>query len=385
MTYSKLDIQRLPDRAPSKVRIKAARARGGVFVKAVQATRVPMLVTDATLPCNPIVFANPAFLAMSGYAMDEVMGREPHFMDGPRTNPATVQRLEAAAIAGQEKMLDLLQYRKDGSTLCAAVFVDPWKNDEGQIIHHFLSFHDVTRRVEAEADLRALSATLEGRVAERTGELEQRTDELEAANERLVGLLAERKVLLDEVNHRAKNSLMIASSLLSVQARRQQDVAVSAVLEEAQSRLLTMARVHDLLSLSGKSQQVFLADYLRDVCSSLAPSEDGSRIRIVVDAEGNIPIGADRAVAIGMIVNELTTNALKYAFPPPRGGTVEVRAHRPAPDQVILTVRDDGIGMPAGLKGNLGFGIVRALGRQIDAEIEVDGEAGVSTTISFRA
>jgi PAS domain S-box-containing protein len=250
--------------AISENRIDAVRAMGGVFVDAVRVMRVPMLVTDPAVPGNPVVFANPAFLAMAGYDMDEVIGREPHFMDGPRTDPNSIARLDAAILGGRDEVLDLLQYRRDGSTLTASVFVSPLRDEDGMVTHHFLSFLDVTPRVEAEGDLRALSATLERRV-------EERTAELEAANARLTELLAERKVLLDEVNHRAKNSLMVASSLLSVQARRDGNEVVQLALAEAQSRLHAMARVHDLLSLSGNPQKVVLADYLRGVCASLVP------------------------------------------------------------------------------------------------------------------
>jgi PAS domain S-box-containing protein len=355
------------------------RAQGGVFVEAVRATRVPMLVTDATLVNNPIVFANGAFLAMSGYTMEEVIGRDPHFMDGPRTAPAAIQRFKSAICAGRDETLDLLQYRKDRSTLSASVFVGPWRDRAGKIIHHFLSFLDITLRVAADTELRALTATLEARVAERTADLE-------AANARLTELLAERKLLLDEVNHRAKNSLMIASSLLSVQAGQQEgDSAVRVALEMAQSRLLAMARAHDLLSFADHPQQVVLADYIKAVCLSLEPTDDNSRVRIVVDVQGGIPIAADRAVSIGLLVNELVTNALKHAFPPPRVGAVEVQGRRLAPDRIGLTVRDDGIGMPAGRKDNLGFGIVRALTRQIGGELEVDAAAGTSVSIAFAA
>jgi two-component sensor histidine kinase len=297
-------------------------------------------------------------------------------MDGLRTNPALIERFEAALKEGRDETLDLLQYRKDGRTRHASVFVSPLRDKAGKVTHHFLSFLDVTARVIAEEDLRSLSATLERRV-------EERTAELETANSRLTELLAERKLLLDEVNHRAKNSLMIASSLLAVQARRQTDSTVQAALEEAQSRLQAMAKVHDLLSLSGNPQQVDLGDYLRGVCSSLVPSEEGSRVRIVLDVEEHVPVSAEVAVSLGLIVNELVTNALKHAFPPPRSGTINVQAHRSGSDRVILVVRDNGVGMGADSKGNLGLGIVRALTRQIGGAVGVSGEGGVTTTISL--
>jgi PAS domain S-box-containing protein len=376
MKYADCSDHLMASRALSEERIEDIRALGGVFVEAVRATRVPMLVADPGLPGNPVVFANGAFLALSGYAMEQVIGQGPHFMDGPQTSPASIGRFKTAIAAGRDETLDLLQYHSDGSTFWASVFVSPLRDEGGRIIHHFLSFLDITTRVEAEADLRTLTATLERRLFERT-------TELEAANASLTELLTERKMLLREVDHRAKNSLMIASSLLSVQAAQQADPTVQTVLEQAQSRLRAMAKAHDLLSLSDDSRQVALADYLRAVCLSLTPPDAGSAIRIVVDAEDHISVSADQAVPVGLIVNELTTNALKHAFPPSTGGTIEVRVRRCAQDRVVLTVSDDGVGIPGGRNGNLGFGIVRALARQIGAEIDMGGDRGVTVTISF--
>ncbi len=123
MTGTANDPRHMLDRDLSEERVEAVRAGGGVFVEAVRATRVPMLVTDPALPGNPVVFANGAFLAMAGYAMEEVIGRGLHFMNRPRSDPARVRRFEAAVAAGRDETLDLLQYRKDGSTLWAPVFV----------------------------------------------------------------------------------------------------------------------------------------------------------------------------------------------------------------------------------------------------------------------
>jgi PAS domain S-box-containing protein len=109
-------------RTSSERHIEGVRQQGGVFVEAVRVTRMPMIVTDATLPGNPITFANPAFLNLSGYSMDELLGQDPHFMNGERTDPAAIRRYEEAIAAGQDETLEILQYRKDGTpfTLCSS-------------------------------------------------------------------------------------------------------------------------------------------------------------------------------------------------------------------------------------------------------------------------
>ena len=179
-------------------------------------------------------------------------------------------------------------------------------------------------------------------------------------------------MLLVEVNHRAKNSLAIAASLLGIQGRRQPDPAVRALFEEAQDRLNAMARVHDLLSRSERAQHIDVSMYVADLCGALRPlTGDDDRVSLKEDIDQGILVDADTAVPLGIVLTELITNAVKYAFPTPRSGTIHVRARRSQPGWVELTVRDDGIGMSSLREGSLGYGLVRSLVQQIGGEIDV--------------
>ena len=204
--------------------------------------------------------------------------------------------------------------------------------------------------------------------------------------EKLTRLLAERQMLLSEVNHRAKNSLAVAGSLLAVQGRRQPDRAVRALFEEAQDRLNAMARVHDLLSKSESDQRVDLATYVTDLCEALRPiTEDESRVGFHVSAEDGILVEADTAFALGIVLTELVTNAVKYAFPPPRSGTIFAHARRGDPDRLEVSIKDDGIGMASFREGSLGYGLVRSLVQQISGTIAVQSDPGLAVTVSFPA
>jgi PAS domain S-box-containing protein len=365
------------ERTVSERHIEAVRQQGGMFVEAVRRTRMPMLVTDATLPGNPIVFANQSFVDLSGYTMDELLGQDPHFMNGERTDPEAIRRYEAAIVEGRDETLEILQYRKDGTPFRAMLFASPIDDGQGTVTNHFLSYLDITRRYDAEEDLRALTSELEARVA-------ARTRELEAANTKLSALVTEREMLLVEVNHRAKNSLAIAASLLAIQGRRQPDPAVRALFEEAQERLNAMARVHDLLSKSEKAQRVDVSVYVADLCEALRPiTENDDRIRLEAKMEDAILVDADTAVPLGIVLTELITNAVKYAFPAPRSGTILVQASRSQPGWVELVVRDNGIGLSSLREGSLGYGLVRSLVQQIRGEIDTRNEAGLVVTLSF--
>jgi PAS domain S-box-containing protein len=371
------NILETPERTLSERHIEAVREQGGMFVEAVRVTRMPMLVTDPTLPGNPIIFANNAFINLSGYTMDELVGQDPHFMNGEETDPEAIQRYQTAIREGRDETLEILQYRKDGTPFRAMLFASPLGNGQGGITNHFLSYLDITRRYDAEADLRALTLELEERVA-------ARTRELETTNGKLAKLVSERELLLVEVNHRAKNSLAIAASLLGIQGRRQPDPAVRALFEEAQDRLTAMARVHDLLSKSESSQRVDLATYVTDLCEALRPiTGNDSRIRLERATEDGILIEADTAFSLGIVLTELITNAVKYAFPPPRSGTILTQARRSEPGRVELLIRDDGVGMSSLREGSLGYGLIRSLVQQISGELDIQSDAGLAVKISL--
>ena len=365
------------ERTLAERHVEAVRQQGGVFVEAVRVTRMPMLLTDATLPGNPITFANAAFISLSGYTMDELLGQDPHFMNGEQTDPEAIQRYTTAIGEGRDETLEILQYRKDGTPFRAMLFATPLDDGQGTVQNHFLSYLDITRRYDAEESLRALTSELEARVA-------ARTLELETANDTLSKLVAEREMLLVEVNHRAKNSLSIASALLGLQGRRQSDEVVRTLFEEAQDRLHALGQVHDLLSKSESSQRVDLATYVKLLCETLRSiTENDHRIRLESSVEEGIFVDADTAVPLGLVLNELITNAVKYAFPAPKLGTILAQARRSRPGWVEVVTRDDGIGMSNVREGSLGYGLVRSLVRQIRGEIDIRSDAGVTVTICF--
>jgi PAS domain S-box-containing protein len=356
--------------------VDAVEQQGGLFVEAVRRTRMPMLVADATLPGNPITFANPAFLELSGYSLEELLGQDPHFMNGAGTDADAIKRYTQAMHERRDATLEIVQYRKDGSAFRAMLFASPVEDGQGTVTSHFLSYLDITQRWEAEEKLRILTAELETRVADRTAELQ-------AANAELTDLVVQRDLLMVEVNHRAKNSLAVANGLLSVQARRQADPAVRKQFEAAQERLHAMAKVHDLLSKSETGQRVDLATYLVQLCDALGGIADRDRIRVRAEADTGILLDPDTAFPVGIVLTELITNALKYAFPNGRSGVVLAQAQRTGSTTVELLVRDDGVGMGQVREGSLGYGLVRSLVNQIRGNIAVEGGAGVAVRITF--
>ena len=125
-----------------------------IFFAAVETTRMPMLVTDPKQPDNPIIFANNAFTDMTGYQVDELLGRNCRFLQGPETDRSVVGQIREAVEQEREISVEIINYRKDGSTFWNALFVSPVYNDAGELTYYFASQLDVSRRRDAEDALR---------------------------------------------------------------------------------------------------------------------------------------------------------------------------------------------------------------------------------------
>lgn len=182
--------------------------------------------------------------------------------------------------------------------------------------------------------------------------------------------LDRQRLLVNEINHRVKNSLSIVSSMLSLQSHASGDGNVKRLLGEASSRIATIARAHERLYQTNEVEELDIAGYIKVVCADL-PSIAGSSVR--VEAPAGIKLSTGRAVSLALIVVELTTNALKYAYPD-GAGTVRVKLAKEG-DNLVVSVGDDGPGLPDGFspeqsKG-LGMRIIAALASQLDAKLMV--------------
>jgi two-component sensor histidine kinase len=175
-------------------------------------------------------------------------------------------------------------------------------------------------------------------------------------------------VLVKEINHRVKNSLSIVSSMLTMQARLSNNERVMFSLQEAASRVGTIARAHERLYQSTEVEELDLGTYLKDVCNDLPLL---SECKVYTEAPAGIRMSTDRAISLALIVVELVTNAVKYAYEGTSGSIwVAVTTNN---DNIVVSIRDQGRGLPDGfdLERHAGFGmrIVRALASQLEAEV----------------
>lgn len=152
-------------------RLNAEHGKGDPFAAAVRATRMPMIITDPRQTDNPIIFANDAFLKMTGYSRDEVMGQNCRFLQGPDTNRDNVARIRDAVEQLTDIGIDLLNYRKDGTTFWNALYISPVSNEAGELQYFFASQLDVSDRKKYELRIIEEKDRFEKAVADRTADL----------------------------------------------------------------------------------------------------------------------------------------------------------------------------------------------------------------------
>ncbi len=200
-------------------------------------------------------------------------------------------------------------------------------------------------------------------------------DALRAANERL-------ETLLKEVNHRVANSLQLVSTFIHMQSRGLVNDAAREALADTQRRIDAIAQVHRKLYTSDDVESIEMSDYLAAIVEELQgtwSTPDAPRnIRLVADS---LRLHPDKAVSVGVIVNELVSNACKYAYDPASGGEIRVELSRADDKRFALLVEDDGIGMVAGdapRGSGLGSKLVLAMAKSLAADFDYDpAHAGV--------
>jgi two-component sensor histidine kinase len=206
----------------------------------------------------------------------------------------------------------------------------------------------------------------------------------EAANVNLGRELAAARIAIVENNHRVKNSLSIAMSLLSIHGRATGDPSVRDELQASRSRLVALSRVHDMLANTANAAQEIQMQRLLDLIVSALQelfATSHSRVGLRITCDPTI-LGADEAVPIALLVNEAVTNAYKHAFGPGSAGTIAVHLSRVSTQSLLLRIMDDGIGMPdARPDKGLGMTLMQSLADQLDGALTFTRPTDVSGTV----
>ena len=250
---------------PAAFEAAALADRRELALVAVERTRMPMVVTDPRQKDNPIVLANQAFLELTGYSAEEVIGRNCRFLQGPLTTQADLDAIRRGLHGADHSVdVELLNYRKDGSYFWSQLIVSPVHDEEGVLIYYFGSQKDVTAR--------------------------RRAEELEATE----------RLLLMEVDHRAMNALALVQSIM----RLSRTDNVESYAETVSRRVDALSRAHRVLAASGWTQAKF---------GALVTMETGGKPdgQVVLDGPDEY-ISAKLVQPVTLVLHELMTNAVKH-------------------------------------------------------------------------
>lgn len=302
---------------------------------------------------------NQAAEKMLGYTAAEMIGQTNSPLIPPDMANETPEIIKGILETGTASHWETVRRRKDGKLIDVSVTISPIKDTQGSITGFSTIARDIT-------------------------EANRSRDNLKRA-------LREKELLLKEIHHRVKNNMQVISSLLKMQSKFVEDEPTKLMLKESQERIKSMSLVYNKLYQSSDLAMINIKDYVNELVNNLihAYAISPGAISAEIDA-ADITLDLDTAIPLGLIINELVTNSMKYAFPAGRRGIIRVGlAAGDKTAEYRLTVKDDGIGLPDNFdpqnNRSLGMRLVNALARhQLGGTLEHLQNKGTEFIITFR-
>jgi len=326
-------VNKSVEQKTAEAEVESFRADLGPFVVAADTTRMAMVFADATEPGNPIIFANDAFLSLTGYGREEVLGQSFNFLMAHAADAEALALIEAEFQGSSGEGSEVKYRRKDGREFWAALFISPVEDENGDVVQHFASFVDLSKHKEEQA---------------------------------------QSKMLIDELNHRVKNTLAAVQSI--VRQALQTDSDRNVIRESIGTRLFALSRSHDLLTRENW-ESAGLTDVVNDALEPFMTAH-GRAERFVVTGD-NIRFPPKQALALGIAFNELGINAVKYgAFANEMGAILVSWTIEPSPEGRRLLLRwqekDGPTVMPPSRKGFGSRVLERGLAHEMAGTVELD-------------
>jgi PAS domain S-box-containing protein len=318
--------------------------------------QAPLSIVITNLDGN-IVYVNPRFTQLSGFAEQEVFDANPRFLQSGQTPKSVYTDLWQTLLDGRVWQGELFNRKKNGDLFTELAVIAPVLDEAGIATHYVAIKQDITHRKH---------------------------------DEQLVqDSLREKVALLHEVHHRVKNNLQVITSLLRLEARSNKHESAATVLQDMQHRVHAMALLHESLYRAGNFATLDLDAYLRQLATQIfrGQSGQGARVQLALELQPCC-MSMDQATTCGLLVNELMTNALKHGFTDGRSGTVTLRLEPAVQSgRWTLTVQDTGVGLPDDFEKrrsqSLGLQLADDLAHQLGATLQRCAGNGACFTVTF--
>jgi PAS domain S-box-containing protein len=301
-----------------------------------------------------IEYVNRAVCDFNGMTKQEQMGKRMCELVPNLRNTTRFEQYCQIVETGQPLIQESLVYREtvNGQPLSATLDIRAVKLGDG----FACAWRDVTERTQAE--------------------------------DRIKASLLEKETLLKEIHHRVKNNLQIISSLLRLQSRQIRDRQVLQLFTESQNRVQAMALIHEKLYRSSNLAKIDFEEYIKTLVEELFRGYEARKRSITFKTNvEQVSLAIALAIPCGLIINELVTNSLKYAFPETVGSQISISLQERVRDQFILTISDNGVGLPEDLDfrntNSLGLQLVCRLTKQLEGTIELERSQGTKFKIVF--
>jgi PAS domain S-box-containing protein len=304
---------------------------------------------------NGIVLSwNPGAEKIFGYTPEEIIGKPVAMLTAPGNENQVPEILSQLKAGNRIEHFETQRKRKDGTLIHVSLTISPVKDDSGNIIAASSIAKDITKQKQAAMVIQAQ--------------------------------LQEKQILLQEIHHRVKNNLQLVASLLELRSRGLDNQAAKAAFADSIGRIRSMAMLHEKMYGSNIVGSVNFGEYIRSLFEPLAEAFNKDLpINFVVDSD-HFMLDLNRAIPLGLILNELLTNSVKHAFSSSKPPEIRVKI-RTNMDKVAMIVADNGTGLPPDVdlfkSHSFGFKIVRLLIEQIDGQIEVQNSNGTVYQITL--
>jgi PAS domain S-box-containing protein len=308
-----------------------------------------------TSPDGIILEISPSVELISKYRREELIGKSLYEI---YVQPEEREQLQESKRASDDRVSDyeIRLKDKDGSIRYCSINSRVMRDEDGENIKNLGSLRDITERKMMEKAIK--------------------------------DSLKEKEMLLMEVHHRVKNNMQIISSLLNLQSKYIRDKRDLDLFRNSQNRVRSMALVHEMLYKSEDLARIDFAKYIKELTYQLFRSYkvNFNSIKLTIDVE-DIPLGVDTAIPCALIINEIVSNSLKYAFHEKKSGEIKIEFHKGKNQKHTLMVSDDGVGLPGKAdiseRESLGLSLVNTLTGQLRGDIKIDSNGGTKYTIEF--